>query len=77
MKGKTVEVMPGTYNLKKLAEMYAVCTKTMAKRIKSIEHELGDRTGRRLFFIKEVEIIFKFYGTPRVQQREPEPRMAA
>lgn len=66
MKTQVTNAIPKTYNLKSLAELYGVCTKTMAKRIKSIGEELGDRTGKRLFMVNEVEIIFKHFGTPKI-----------
>ena len=67
MKTEIVNVIPKTSNLKSLATLYGVCTKTMAKKIKSIESELGDRKGKRLFMINEVEIIFKHFGTPKIE----------
>lgn len=67
------EAVPGTYNLKTLAKFYGVCTKTMAKNIKAIMHLLRDRTGRRLYLIHEVEVIFQYYGTPKVQVKIEEP----
>lgn len=68
-KMKTIikDAVPGTYNLKTLAGFYGVCTKTMAKNIKVISHLLRDRSGRRLYFINEVETIFLHYGTPKIQ----------
>jgi len=67
MKTIIKNAVPGTFNLKTLAQMYNVCTKTMKKQIDLISQELGDRTGRRLYFVNEVEIIFKNYGTPKIE----------
>lgn len=64
---KTVSVTPQTCNLKTLAAWYKVCTKTMAKRIKRIADQLDDRKGVRIFFVRDVEIIFANYGTPKVE----------
>lgn len=71
MKTEIVNVIPKTSNLKSLATLYGVCTKTMAKKIKSIESELGDRAGKRLFMVNEVEIIFKHFGTPKIEIHIP------
>ena len=65
MKTETVNATPKTSNLKSLAMLYGVCSKTMSRKIKSIASELGDRKGRRLYFVNEVEIIFKHFGTPK------------
>ena len=67
MKTIITDAVPGTYNLKHLAVLYGVCSKTMKKNIDRIEEQLGDRTGRRLYSVREVEIIFQNYGTPKVQ----------
>jgi hypothetical protein len=67
MKTIIKDAVPGTFNLKRLAVMYGVCTKTMKKQIDLIADELGDRTGRRLYSVREVEIIFNHYGAPKVQ----------
>lgn len=67
MKTIIKDAVPSTYNLKRLASMYEVCTKTMKKQIDHISKEFGDRTGRRLYSVREVEIIFQHYGTPKVQ----------
>jgi hypothetical protein len=67
MKTIIKEAVPGTYNLKHLAGLYGVCTKTMKKQIDLIADQLGDRTGRRLYSVREVEIIFKYYGVPKMQ----------
>jgi hypothetical protein len=67
MKTIIKDAVPGTYNLKRLAAMYGVCTKTMKKQIDRISNEFEDRTGRRLYSIREVETIFRYYGTPKVQ----------
>jgi len=64
---KTIPITPQTCNLKTLAGWYKVCTKTMSKRIKKLSHQLGGREGERLFFVKDVEIIFATYGTPKVE----------
>lgn len=67
MTTKLIDVTPGTYNLKDLAGFYKVCTKTMRKQIASISELLPDRTGRRLYWVNEVEIIFKIYGVPKIK----------
>lgn len=67
MKTKLIDVTPDTYNLKDLAGFYKVCTKTMRKQIASICHLLPDRTGRRLYWVNEVEIIFRAYGIPKIK----------
>lgn len=67
MKTVIKDAVPGTYNLKRLAGMYGVCTKTMKNRIDAISHKLPDREGRRLFLVGEVEIIFAHYGAPKIQ----------
>jgi hypothetical protein len=67
MKAIIKNVVPRTSNLKSIAKLYGVCPKTMAKRIKAIESYLPDRTGRRLFMINEVEIIFQHFGTPKIE----------
>lgn len=79
MKTIIKDVVPGTYNLKTLAEFYGVCTKTMAKNIKAISYLLRDRSGRRLYFINEVEAIFHYYGTPKIQIKieDADPKKAA
>jgi hypothetical protein len=69
MKTKKHEATAETSNLKRLAGLYKVCTKTMAKMINSIKDELGDRGTRRLFYVNEVEIIFSKYGTPKIDAR--------
>lgn len=56
-----------TSNLKTLAELYGVCSKTMKKKIDAIKDKLGDRTGKRLYDIREVEIIFLSFGTPTIE----------
>lgn len=66
MKTVIKDAVPGTYNLKRLAGMYGVCTKTMKKQIDAISHELPDREGRRLYLVREVEVIFKHYGVPKI-----------
>lgn len=66
MKTQVTNAVAQTKNLKSLAELYGVCTKTMAKRIKAIGAELGDRKGKRLFMVNEVEIIFRHFGTPKI-----------
>lgn len=71
MKTEIINVVPKTSNLKSLATLYGICTKTMAKKIRSIESELGDRTGKRLFMVNEVEIIFKHFGTPKIEIHFP------
>lgn len=67
MKTIIKDAVPGTYNLKRLSAMYGVCTKTMKKQIDAISDELPDRTGRRLYSVREVEVIFSHYGVPKVQ----------
>lgn len=56
-----------TSNLKTLAQLYGVCSKTMKRKIDAIKDKLGDRTGKRLYDIWEVEIIFSSYGTPTIE----------
>ncbi|MBA3680498.1 MAG: hypothetical protein H0W73_04945 [Bacteroidetes bacterium] len=62
---KTIPITPQTCNLKTLAGWYGVCSKTMSKRLKKIAAQLEDRKGQRLFFVKDVEIIFNHYGVPK------------
>jgi len=64
---KTITITPQTCNLKMLAGWYRVCTKTMSKRIKKLAPQMGDRKGERLFFVKDVEVIFANYGIPKVE----------
>ena len=69
MKTQKQNAIAETSNLKRLAGLYKVCTKTMAKMIHNIKDELGDRGRRRLFYVNEVEIIFKKYGTPKIDMQ--------
>lgn len=66
MKTQKQNAAAETSNLKRLAGLYKVCTKTMAKMVHKLHDELGDRGKRRLFYVSEVEIIFKRYGTPKI-----------
>lgn len=74
MKTKKQDATAETSNLKRLAGLYKVCTKTMSKMVGKLKDELGDRGNRRLFYVSEVEIIFKKYGTPKIDVEEPESR---
>jgi hypothetical protein len=74
MKTQKQNATAETTNLKGLAALYKVCTKTMAKRIAAIKEELGERGNRRLYFVNEVEIIFKKYGTPKIDVPYEEPQ---
>ena len=60
---KTIPITPQTCNLKTLACWYKVCTKTMSKRIKKLSHQLGNREGERLFFVKDAAFgAFGYHG---------------
>ena len=75
MKAKKQDAVAETSNLKRLAVLYKVCTKTMAKMVANVKDELPDRGKRRLFYVNEVEIIFNKYGIPKVDMPDGEPQM--
>jgi len=53
------------YSKTEIAELYKLSMKSITKWLAQIEKELGPRIGR-FYSPKQVEIIFKEYGIPKV-----------
>lgn len=59
---KTIEIKP--YMISELAKFYQVSDKTFRCWLKGLGERLGKRIGR-YYTIKQVELIFHEFGTPK------------